>query len=110
MSPGLSLVSEPWRYGEVGVVVWVLAVIGVAALCLVGWVVWLVWDEERHRSRRSSRRPGARVRLVPGGGPEVERAAVMRRVVEVRRQQDAAVLGAALAMLVVARSFLDDQP
>lgn len=93
-----------------GVVVWVLAVIGLAALCLVGWVAWLVWDEERYRSRRPSGRPGVPVRPVPGGDLEAERAAVMRRAVEVKRQQDAAALGAALAMLAVARSFRDDQP
>lgn len=93
-----------------GVVVWVLAAIGLAALCLVGWVAWLVWDEERHRSRRPSRRPGVPVRPVSGSGLEAERAAVMRRAVEVKRQQDAAALGAALALLAVARSFHDDQP
>lgn len=92
-----------------GVVVWVLAVIGLAALCLVGWVALLVWDEERHRFRRPSRRPGVPVRPVPGS-VEAERAAVMCRVVEAKRQQDAAALGAALAMLAVARAFRDDQP
>lgn len=91
------------------VVVWVLAAVGLVVLCLVGWLAWLVWDEERHRSRRPSRRPGVPVRPVPGSA-EAERAAVMRRVVEVKRQQDAAALGAALAMLAVARAFRDDQP
>lgn len=91
-----------------GVVVWVLAAVGLVVLCLVGWVAWLVWGEERRRSRRPSRRPGVPVRPVPGS-VEAERAVVMRRAVEAKRQQDAAALGAALAMLAVARSFHEDR-
>lgn len=93
-----------------GVVVWVLAAVGLVVLCLVGWVAWLVWIEERRRSPRQSVDLGVPVRPVPGADPEVERAAVMRRAVEVKRKQDAAALGAALAMLAVARAFRDDQP
>ena len=95
-----------------GVVVWVLGVIvGLASVPLVGWVVRLVWDEKgRHSPRRPSPRPGAPVRTVPDNSPEVERAAVRRRAVEVKREQDAAALGAALAMLAVARSFHGDPP
>ena len=92
-----------------GAVIWVLVAVGLVALCLAGWVAWLVWDEECYRSRRRSWRPGVSVRPVPGSA-EAERAVVMRRAVEVKRQQDAAALQAALAMLAVARSFHDDRP
>lgn len=91
--------------------VWALgSVIGLAALCLVGWVAWFVWDEERYRKARWLPRPGAPLHSVSGSGPETEQTAVIRRAVEVKRHQDTAALEAALAMLEVSRSFRDDQP
>lgn len=91
--------------------VWVLgSVIGLAVLCLAGWVTRTMWNEEHHRYAQASPRPDVPARPLPGGGPEVERTAVMRRAVEVKRQQDAAALEAALAMLAVSRSVRDDQP